>query len=263
MPERILYLERKCVKCGQLFSTKNCGACNREYMREYSKKNKDKKKAYCSENSEKIREYRKAYNQKNAASLKASSALYRSNNVEKVKAVKRAHYDANHLEIKKKASIRHFKNKDANNVRASLYHAANRSDIRDRQSKYYEDNAKRLREKASRWASSNKDRVKSRMAAWRAENPHIGRIDRQNRRDRVGDNRLSVGIVEKLFKAQGGKCVCCQSPLGDKYHLDHIMPLALGGLNVDLNMQLLTAKCNLEKHAKHPVDFMQERGFLL
>jgi len=28
-------------------------------------------------------------------------------------------------------------------------------------------------------------------------------------------------------------------------------------------MQLLNAICNLQKHAKHPVDFMQERGFLL
>ena len=38
---------------------------------------------------------------------------------------------------------------------------------------------------------------------------------------------------------------------------------ALGGLNADSNMQLLRAECNLQKSAKHPVDFMQSRGFLL
>jgi len=36
-----------------------------------------------------------------------------------------------------------------------------------------------------------------------------------------------------------------------------------GGSNTDDNMQLLRKLCNLQKHAKHPVDFMQERGFLL
>ncbi len=34
------------------------------------------------------------------------------------------------------------------------------------------------------------------------------------------------------------------------------------GKNV-FQWKLLRSKCNHEKHAKHPVDFMQERGFLL
>ena len=46
-------------------------------------------------------------------------------------------------------------------------------------------------------------------------------------------------------------------------HLDHIMPLALGGSNTDDNIQLLRARCNLQKRAKHPVDFMRERGYLI
>jgi 5-methylcytosine-specific restriction endonuclease McrA len=52
-------------------------------------------------------------------------------------------------------------------------------------------------------------------------------------------------------------------PLGDNYHIDHIMPLALGGSNTDDNIQLLRQRCNNQKCAKHPVDFMQSRGFLL
>jgi len=41
------------------------------------------------------------------------------------------------------------------------------------------------------------------------------------------------------------------------------MPLALGGANADDNIQLLRSTCNQQKHAKHPVDFMQQKGFLL
>jgi 5-methylcytosine-specific restriction endonuclease McrA len=30
-----------------------------------------------------------------------------------------------------------------------------------------------------------------------------------------------------------------------------------------LNLQLLCQPCNNQKHVKHPVDFMREKGFLL
>jgi len=91
------------------------------------------------------------------------------------------------------------------------------------------------------------------------------KIVQQNRRARKKYNggRLSKGLSNKLYKLQRGKCACCGKSLGDDYHLDHRMPLALGGVNEDLNMQLLRSKCNREKHAKHPIDFMQSRGFLL
>jgi RNA polymerase-binding transcription factor DksA len=72
---------------------------------------------------------------------------------------------------------------------------------------------------------------------------------------RGAHGKLSKGIEQRLFEAQFGLCVCCGKPLGDDYHLDHIMPLALGGTNTDDNVQLLLAKCNLRKSAKHPEEW--------
>jgi 5-methylcytosine-specific restriction endonuclease McrA len=82
-------------------------------------------------------------------------------------------------------------------------------------------------------------------------------------RERANGGILSVGLAEKLFELQKGKCACCGQPLGEKYHMDHILPIVLGGPNEDWNIQLLRQRCNQQKHAKHPVDFMQSRGFLL
>lgn len=110
-----------------------------------------------------------------------------------------------------------------------------------------------------------KECTRAYSAAWYAGNPDAPLIN-QNRRARgiksVG--MLSKGLADKLFALQRGKCACgCKQPLGDDYHLDHIIPLALGGANTDDNIQLLRPLCNHQKNAKHPIDFMQSRGYLL
>lgn len=117
--------------------------------------------------------------------------------------------------------------------------------------------------KAYRLANAEKDAANS--AAWRASNPEQARIQVQNKRAKKRENggQLSSGLALKLFKLQDGKCACCGNPLGDDYHLDHIMPTALGGANEDWNIQLLRQRCNQQKSSKHPVEFMQSRGFLL
>lgn len=115
------------------------------------------------------------------------------------------------------------------------------------------------------WNLANPGVAVARAAAWNAKHPEIRRELIQNRRAKIRSTgeTLSKGIVEKLFKLQKGMCPCCTMPLGDNYHLDHIVPLFLGGSNTDANVQLLRQRCNNQKNKKHPVDFMQSRGFLL
>ena len=98
---------------------------------------------------------------------------------------------------------------------------------------------------------------------WIARNPGYSHVNNQNRRVKTAGQKLSKNLADRLFASQKGKCVCCGLSLGDNYHLDHIMPLALGGPNIDSNMQLLRGICNRKKQAKHPIDYMQSRGFLL
>jgi 5-methylcytosine-specific restriction endonuclease McrA len=122
-----------------------------------------------------------------------------------------------------------------------------------------------VKAKDAAYRAANYDKVKAATAAYRAANPEAVRISTQNRRARKLESggKLSPGLSDKLFKLQRGKCACCGKPLGNDYHLDHIMPLALGGSNTDDNIQLLRSTCNQQKHSKHPVDFMRQRGFLL
>lgn len=135
---------------------------------------------------------------------------------------------------------------------------------------------KRVRE----WQLKNREYVRAQAAQWRIDNAeHIKQLNaayRENNKERClahGANRrarkrgaegsVSPDIIPKLLKLQKGKCPCCGKPLGKDFHLDHIVPLIEGGTNADNNMQLLRKKCNLQKSRKDPVQFMQERGFLL
>jgi len=117
----------------------------------------------------------------------------------------------------------------------------------------------------AKYYAANRERVKAKNDAWHAANPEKRRIQQQNResRKRANGGKLSPDLASKLFILQKGKCPCCNKPLGDDFHLDHIIQIKLGGSNTDDNIQLLRQRCNQQKQAKHPVEFMQSRGFLL
>lgn len=125
--------------------------------------------------------------------------------------------------------------------------------------------ADRVKITSAAWYLKNQDKVKAQYKEWSLKNPQALRIRKNNRRARIAQvgGTLSRGLVEKLYAIQKGKCACCKLPLGSNYHLDHIMPIKLGGTNTDDNTQLLRQVCNSQKWAHHPVEFMQSRGFLL
>lgn len=81
---------------------------------------------------------------------------------------------------------------------------------------------------------------------------------------RGAGGKVSADIEDRLMALQKGRCACCgRSFKNVKHHIDHIIALSRGGMNDDSNLQLLCATCNLQKGAKHPIDFMQTKGFLL
>jgi hypothetical protein len=147
-------------------------------------------------------------------------------------------------------SARYAENPQKSALRSAAWHARNAD------KKRLSDAAKYLQ---------NTESIKKSQAAYRKSNPEPIRLRWQNRRAKKisSGSRLSRGLEKKLFSLQKGMCPCCGEVLGENYHMDHITPLALGGENSDANIQLLRSVCNLQKHAKHPIDFMQSRGFLL
>lgn len=120
--------------------------------------------------------------------------------------------------------------------------------------------------KIKKWRQDNPERAAEYSAMWAAENRDRRVINEQRRRafklNSQGD--LSPDTIKRLMSLQKCKCAVCRTDLKKSgHHLDHIMPLSKGGSHDESNVQLLCPKCNLTKSAKHPIDFMQEKGFLL
>ena len=145
------------------------------------------------------------------------------------------------------------------------YYSRNPEKVKAANARYRAANPEKVRLARAALRERYKERAKVLKAQWRKENPAAMRIYKLNQRLRKHTNggKLSASLALKLFKLQKGKCPCCGEPLGNDYQLDHKMPLLLGGVHEDSNVQLLRKVCNLQKSIKHPINFMQSRGFLL
>ena len=180
----------------------------------------------------------------------ANSAAYRSANPSKVKAYNAAYRVANPEKVKALTAAWAKTHQEHRNANDRARRAVN---------------PEKARANAAARYAANPEKANARSSAWKKANPEAMRILRQNykAKKRANGGILSKGLSAKLFKLQHGKCACCGLPLGGNFHLDHILPIYLGGVNEDSNIQLLRSTCNQQKSAKHPIDFMQSRGFLL
>lgn len=241
---------KTCTKCGiekpveAFYKSKantlraECKECTNAKTKAWAKANPEKRKAivnsWAKANPEKRQLSGKKYYAENTEKILASGVSYRASNPDKIKKWAKAYQEINN----KKTAEWQKRNPD------------------------------KVRIKSAKWREANPERDKANRLAWNEANPDAARIKCNNYRARKRENGgvLSKGIRLKLFKLQNGMCPCCREKLpklARDQHLDHKMPITLGGANEDSNMQVLCATCNLSKGAKDPIDFMQSRGFLL
>lgn len=251
---------RACRKCGGMYDTVKCKEC----VRAYYIANKDKIKAYRAANPDIARAARKKYEDADKEKTRERRARYKELNKERIKAGNAKYYAENAALINAKGAAWRRENIERVTERNAQYRAKNREKIKESQEKHFAAHPERIGVAQKEYRERNPEKHSNFVASWAAANRGAVRVIQHNRRVRVrGGGRLSADISDRLLDLQKGKCACCGESLGDDYHLDHIMPIALGGANEDWNIQLLKAKCNRQKSSKNPIYFMQQRGKLL
>jgi 5-methylcytosine-specific restriction endonuclease McrA len=175
------------------------------------------------------------YESKNREKRREKNRKYRLKNIDKLKGSYRDYYR---------------KNRDILSAKNKRYHSENLEKIAERKSKNRSENPEKFAESYRRWAKANPIKVA---------------VKARNRRAviKMCGGTHTPSDIELLLNKQGKKCVGCNADLRLGYHVDHIMPLALGGSNDRKNLQILCPKCNLKKQAKHPIDWARENGRLV
>lgn len=192
----------------------------------------------------------KVYNKDNAKAIARHKKIIYDANTEKNRARNKLYYQKNSEVIKARSIKHHYDNHEEVLARKRAYHHKNKDLINKKKRNNRKNNPEHFAALDREWRKRNKEKV--------AEMKR-----RYKHKRRSSEGRLSKGIADKLYELQKGKCACCAGSIKDGYHIDHIMPLALGGKNTDDNIQLLRPKCNQVKSAKHPIDYMQSKGLLL
>lgn len=215
------------------------GADWKEYNKAWREANKDKRKEYGRQWREANKERRAAY-----------SREWRAENSDHLSEYAKAYYAINKECLNAATKLWKLLNKERYALMTAAWRAKNKEYLYRRFKEY---------------RIANKERLKEQFAAWLKNNPDKRKASHANRRarKRATGGTISRNCALRLRALQRNRCACCKNRLGKtQTHLDHIVPLALGGENSDANIQLLCQQCNQSKWAKHPIDFMRSRGFL-
>ena len=74
-------------------------------------------------------------------------------------------------------------------------------------------------------------------------------------RNANAQHKITPEIIDYIVSKYGGKCVYCGVSCEKKFHIDHKVPLSLGGGNDIDNLALSCPKCNFKKRTKTDVQY--------
>jgi hypothetical protein len=116
---------------------------------------------------------------------------------------------------------------------------------------------------AKRYLENREENIKQ-ASEWQKNNPERAQHRNRKRRAKIknAEGSHTLEEIDEMLEKQQGLCACCGVTLGDRYgkHLDHIMPIVLGGRNSIDNLQWLCQFCNLSKNAKHPDEWEEYKN---
>lgn len=101
-------------------------------------------------------------------------------------------------------------------------------------------------ENARRWREENPDRVRESYRTWAAANPEARRVRDNARRARKAQATICGPLTARVYAGviSSGPCVYCGEPAAE---VDHVRPLARGGVEHSVNLVPACKSCNSGK----------------
>ena len=215
----------------------------------YDKKASDK--AYRERNRERIAAYHKAWYERNRERRAATVKAYRERNREREAETNKAWRERNR---ERKAETNKAW-RERNRERVAATEKAWRERNRERKAAtikaWYERNRERKAATDKAWRERNPERKAATIKAWRERNPELLRERERRKRAKYRNAQVTLTANEKaklLVLERTRKEL--QKETGRDYHIDHILPLAHGGIHHPINLRILEGVENRSKNAK-------------
>lgn len=161
----------------------------------------------------------------------------------------RRYYAANRSECMARVARNNAKNPAEKAERDRRYYAAHA----DKAKAYREANRERRAQQSSAWREKNMERLRAYRAAHIED--YRAAMRRYKARKRAATGSHTGDDIRAQYARQRGRCYYCGKRVRDKYDVDHVIPLALGGSDGPENLVVACVSCNRKKQARHPQDF--------
>lgn len=208
--------------------------------------------------AERQRRYRAKDREAARARARAQSKKFRAENPATVKASLKAWYSARREKIAAQRKAERLTNGDAIRAAQNARRAKNKERINAQRKAWRLTNLERVRQIEALRRAHPEKRAKAvaRTAKWAREHPEQWRLlqNKQDAKRRAIERNVFVETVDSgvVFERDKGMCGICLKPVdrNSKWHVDHIVPIAKGGLHSYANVQLAHGRCNISKGAK-------------
>lgn len=169
---------------------------------------------------------------------------------------KKDYYRKHEKKIRKRSAEWTRNNKDKAAKYGKLRRELNKEEIAQYMKKYNEDNKESYVLRSKAYYKENCEQIKTKVKAY-ARTPkgkEVARVARIRHRTAKLEGDVTPRELEILVESHDNfdgtyECSYCHEGVG-KYHIDHIKPLAKGGLHTISNLTIACVSCNCSKGAK-------------
>lgn len=161
------------------------------------------------------------------------------------------------------------KNKEKLSILKSEYYFKNKEDISLKQKQYKIENRERIlcikKISGAKYREKNKEKIATQRKIYsKTLSCNVSKKNYKHKRRTIENDGDLTHKELFLLQKNVNKCYWCSNKIhGNKYHIDHYIPLSKGGEHTLSNLVISCPTCNLKKNAKDPIEFAHSIGKLL
>ncbi len=185
---------------------------------------------------------------------------YREANKERLRAYDKERYFANWEKSRATRRQSYLKNREKRLAWFKDNYERNGEKIKAAQKEYTRKNAVAIREKVRLWQLANPEKVRDNKRRWQRKHYAMAEATQALRRARKAGQTVDIKAVTAIYNmVRNARLVACYwcgvSMPGKKAHVDHVIPLARGGLHCVSNLCAACPSCNRKRSSKLPSEW--------